>query len=89
MSACHVLFPEEMQFMAKHYTSRQSTASTCGKDYVPGDQLVINNGELRQLDPRHPRHGRLASLPVELDVVCGVAICTRRKHAHTHKHTKV
>ena len=64
------------------YTSQYSKP-TCGKDYVSGHQLVIDDGELRQLDPRHPRYRRLASLPVELDVVCGVAICTRR-NAHTH-----
>lgn len=59
---------------------------TCGKDDVSRHQLVVDDGELRQLDPCHPRHGRLASFPVELDVVCGVAICTAEKK---HTHTKV
>lgn len=49
---------------------------TCGEHDVPWHQLVVDDGELRQLDPRHPGYGRLASFPVELDVVCGVAICT-------------
>lgn len=68
------------------YTPRCTTEFnifTCGKDYVSGNQLVIDNGELRQLDPRDPRYSRVTSFPVELDVVCGVAICTRR-HTHTH-----
>lgn len=52
---------------------------TCGKHDVPRHQLVVDDGELRQLDPCHPRHGRFASFPVELDVVCGVAICTGKK----------
>lgn len=62
---------------------------TCGEDDVSGHQLVINYGELRQLDPRHSRHGRLASSPVELDVVCGVAICTGRKNREAHTHADI
>lgn len=65
-------------------TTQYSPALTCGKDDISGHQLVIDNGELRQLDPGYPRHSRLASFPVELDVVCGVAICTR-----THTYAKV
>lgn len=52
---------------------------TCGKHDVSRHQLVVDDGELRQLDPCHPRHGRFTSFPVELDVVCGVAICTGKK----------
>lgn len=52
---------------------------TCGKHDISRHQLVVDDGELRQLDPCHPRHGRFASFPVELDVVCGVAICTGKK----------
>lgn len=48
---------------------------TCGKDDVPGNQFVVDDGELRELDPRHPRHGGVSSFPVELDVVRGVSIC--------------
>lgn len=48
---------------------------TCGKDDVPGNQFVVDDGELRELDPRHPRHRGLSSLPVELDVVRGVSVC--------------
>ena len=48
---------------------------TCGKDYIPGNQFVVNNGKLRELDSRHPRHSRLSSFPIELDVICGVAVC--------------
>lgn len=63
-----------------------STTRTCGKHDVSGHQLVVDNGELRQFDARHPRYSRLASFPVELDVICGVAICKKK---HTHIHTKV
>lgn len=67
------------------YVSIQTIVSmfTCGKYYVFGDQFVVDDGELRQLDARHPRHGSLASFPVELDVVRGVAICRRRRKACT------
>lgn len=64
---------------------QQRAAFTCGEDDVSGHQLVIDYGELRQLDPCHSCHGRLATSPVELDVICGVAICTGKKRgAHTH-----
>lgn len=67
-------------------TTHYSTTFTCGKHNVSGHQLVVDNGELWQLDPCHPCYSRLASFPVELDVVCGVAICTRKK---MHTYTKV
>lgn len=50
---------------------------TCGKDYIPGNQFVVDDGKLRELDSGHPRHGGLPSFPVELDVICGVSICER------------
>ena len=62
--------------------THQSPAFTCGKHYVSGHQFVVDNGKLRQLDARHPRYSRVASFPVELDVICGVAICGRRS-THT------
>lgn len=77
------MYYSQRKFCFSPYTTHYSTF-TCGKDYVSGHQLVIDYGELRQLDPCHPRYSRVASFPVELDVVCGVAICTGR---NTHTHT--
>lgn len=48
---------------------------TCGKDYIPGNQFVVNDGKLRELDSRHPCDGDVSSFPVELDVICGVSVC--------------
>lgn len=48
---------------------------TCGKDYIPGNQFVVDDGKLRELDSCHPRHSGLSSFPVELDIICGVSIC--------------
>lgn len=53
---------------------------TCGKDHVPGEEFVVNDRELRQLDFIYPRHGTVPSPPVELDVICGVAICRGESH---------
>lgn len=47
---------------------------TCGEDHILRDEFVIHNGELGQFDLVHPRYGVVASPPVELDVVCGIAI---------------
>lgn len=47
---------------------------TGGEDHVLGDELVVDDGELRQLYPVHTRHGAFSASPVKLNVVCGVAI---------------
>lgn len=56
---------------------RSRVTVTCGKDDIPGNQFVVNDGKLRELDSRHPRHGGVSSFPIELDVICGVSICGR------------
>lgn len=57
----------------------EASLFTCGKDHIPGDQFVVDDGELRQLDARHAGHSSVAAFPVELDIICCVTIC---KHAH-------
>ena len=47
---------------------------TCGEDDILGDEFVIHNGELGQLDLVHARHSVVPSSPVELNVICGVTI---------------
>lgn len=59
---------------------RGGDGHTCGKDHVPGEEFVVNDRELRQLDFIYPRHGTVPSPPVELDVICGVAICRGESH---------
>lgn len=51
---------------------------TCGKDHIPWDQLVIHDRELRQLNSGHPSHCAVSTFPVELNVICGVPICTKK-----------
>lgn len=58
-----------------HAEGRGGDGRTCGKDHVLRDEFVVNDGELRQLDFIDPWHGTVPSPPVELDVICGVAIC--------------
>ncbi|KAF3834830.1 hypothetical protein F7725_027388, partial [Dissostichus mawsoni] len=48
---------------------------TCGEDDVPGHQLVVNDGELRELDSSHSGHCDVSSFPVKLDIICSVTIC--------------
>lgn len=57
---------------------------TCGKDDVPGNQFVVDYGELRELDACHPSHSSLSSFPVELDVICCVTICTGNREGVIH-----
>lgn len=47
---------------------------TGGEDDILGDELVVHDGELRQFYPLHPRHCMVTPSPVELDVICGIAI---------------
>lgn len=49
---------------------------TCGKDGLFWEGLIVDDGELGQLDVLHSSHRAAvaAALPVELNVVCGVAI---------------
>lgn len=47
---------------------------TCGEDDILGDEIVIHDGKLRQFDLVHPCHSIVSPPPVELDVVCSVAI---------------
>lgn len=54
-------------------------AVTCGEDDILGDELMIHDGELRQLDLVHPRHSIVSSSPVELDVICSVTIWHREQ----------
>lgn len=53
---------------------RAFSVITCGEDHILRDEFVIHNGELGQFDLVHPRHGVVSSPPVELDVICGVAV---------------
>lgn len=62
----------EISYKAREWCAQEFT---CGEDHVPGDQLIVHYGKLRELDARHPRHGRVSSFPVELDVVGGVTVC--------------
>lgn len=55
--------------------ARGDTRLTCGKDDIPGDQTMLHNGELWELNPLHASHSLIAPAPVKLDVICGVAIC--------------
>lgn len=47
---------------------------TCGEDDILGDEFMIHNGELGQFDLVHTRHSIVSSSPVELNVICSVAI---------------
>lgn len=47
---------------------------TGGEDHVLGDELVVHDGELRQLYPVHTGHGAVSASPVKFDIVCGVAV---------------
>lgn len=67
--------PEKLQGVS--FRRELQAKLACGEDHVPGDQLVVHDGELRELDARHPGHGGVASLPVELDVIRRVTVCKR------------
>ena len=58
---------------------QQEGELTSGEDHIPGNQLVVNYGKLRELDPRHARHSSVSALPVELYVVRRVTIWRHRK----------
>lgn len=49
---------------------------TCREDNVLGDELVVDDGELRELYPVDPGHGAVSAPPVELDVIGGVSVCS-------------
>lgn len=57
------------------------TELTCGKHSFSGQSLVVDDGELRQLDVLHPSDGTCitSSLPVELNVISGVSVCGGRR----------
>lgn len=57
---------------------RAGAGLTCGKDDIPGDQAMLHDGELRELDPLHPGDRLVPTAPVEFDVVRGVAVCQER-----------
>lgn len=66
-----------LRLLQTHLESRRRggfSVITCGEHHVPGDEFVIHDGELGQFDLVHPRHGVVASSPVELNVVCGVTV---------------
>lgn len=52
---------------------------TCREDHLLGDEFIIYNGELGELDLRHPGDCVIIAAPVKLDVVSCVSIC-KRKH---------
>lgn len=62
------------------HTSRFASV-TCGEHGFLGKRLVVDDGELRQLDVLHSSDGAwiTSSLPVELDVVGGVSIWEKAK----------
>ena len=54
---------------------------TCGKHCFLGERLIVHNGKLGKFDVLHPRdRPRTPSLPVELNVISGVSICTSTCH---------
>lgn len=66
-----------LRLLQTHLESRRRggfSVITCGEHHVPGDEFVIHDGKLGQFDLVHPRHGVVASSPVELNVVCGVTV---------------
>lgn len=64
------------------YSIMTCLALTCGEHHIPGDKVVVYNGELGQLNPFHSRHSTISPTPVEVNVICGVAICRRvQKHS--------
>lgn len=52
---------------------------TCGEDHLRGDEFIVDDRKLRQLDPVDARYGTFSSPPVELDIICCVAICWAQK----------
>lgn len=69
-----------------HLMNMQGAHCTCGKHSFLRQCFIINNRELRQLNVVHPRH-RTSSLPVELNVICSVAIWETKegqKHLEIH-----
>lgn len=47
---------------------------TCGKDHIPGNQFVVDNGKLGEFNSCHPSHSSLSSFPVEFYIICCVTI---------------
>lgn len=69
-----------------HLMNMQEAHCTCGKHNFLRQRFIINNRELRQLNVVHPRHWT-SSLPVELNVICSVAIWETKegqKHSEIH-----
>lgn len=54
---------------------------TCREDHILGDEIVVDDGELGKLNPPHACDSTVPPSPVELDVICGVAVCGREKTA--------
>lgn len=52
---------------------------TCREDHLLGDEFIIYNGELGELDLRYPGDCVIISAPVKLDVISCISIC-KRKH---------
>lgn len=58
---------------------RVDTGVTCGEDNIPGDQTVLHNGELWELNPFHTSDSLVPAAPVKFNVVRGVAIYQERE----------
>jgi hypothetical protein len=52
---------------------------TCGEDNIPGDQTVLYNGELWELDPFHASDSLVPATPVKFNVIRSVAIYQERE----------
>lgn len=68
---------------------RAEEAATCGENHVLGDELVVHNGELGQLNPVHACHRVVPPPPVELDVVGGVAVLEGETGSQTDSQSTV
>lgn len=78
----NLLLDVTIQYLEKKlYARDQETGDkvhTCGKDDVSGDQFVIHNRELRQLDSSHPCDSAVSALPIEFDIIRSVPICSQQ-----------
>lgn len=58
---------------AIHLMNIQRTHCTCGEHNFFRESLIVNDGELWQLNVIHASHWT-STLPVKLNVICGVSI---------------
>ena len=60
-----------------HFEITIKISVTCSKNCFLGERLIVHNGKLGKFDVLHPcDRPRTPSLPVELNVISGVSICT-------------